>query len=87
MQKITLERLYIRVSEAGTADGLDDDLDLRIFQNGVEVLDEKMGGGMAGEVLGVEDVLHLNGFPRPAGHARCVAAEHLVHAAAHRAKA
>ena len=80
-------RLYIRVSEAGTADGLDDDLDLRIFQNGVEVLDEKMGGGMVGEVLGVEDVLHLNGFPRPAGHARCVAAEHLVHAAAHRAKA
>ena len=50
------------------------------------VLDEEMRGRVAGEILGVEDVLHLNGFPCPAGNARCIAAQHLVHAAANRAK-
>ena len=77
---------HIRVCEPGAADGLDHHLDLRVFQNGVEVLDEEMRGRVAGEILGVEDVLHLNGFPCPAGNARCIAAQHLVHAAANRAK-
>ena len=79
--------LDIRVSEAGAADGLDDDLYFGVFQNGVKILYKQLCGRMIREVFGVKDVLDLYRFACTAGDACGVAAEHLVHAAAHRAKA
>ncbi len=79
--------LDIGVRKAGAADGLHHHLDLRVFQNGIEVLDEEMRGRVAGEILGVKDVLDLHRLACAAGDTGGVAAEHLVHAAAHRAKA
>ena len=79
--------LDVRVSEAGAADGLDDDLHFGVFQNGVKILYKQLCGRMIREVLGVKDVLDLHRFACAVGDACGVAAEHLVHAAAHRAKA
>ena len=78
--------LDIGVGEAGAADGLDDDLHLRVFQNGIEVLDKQLCSRMSREILRVKDVLDLHRLACAAGDACGVAAEHLVHAAAHRAK-
>ena len=79
--------LDIGVCKAGAADGLHHHPDLRVFQNGIEVLDEEVCRRMSGEILGVKDVLDLHRLTGPAGNTGGVAAQHLVHAAAHRAKA
>ena len=79
--------LDVRVSEAGAADGLDDDLYFGVFQNGVKILYKQLCGLMIREVFGVKDVLDLYPFACTAGDACGVEAEPLVHAAAHRAKA
>ena len=79
--------LDIGVCKAGAADGLHHHPDLRVFQNGIEVLDEEVCRRMGGEILGVKDVLDLHRLTGPAGNTGGVAAQHLVHAAAHRAKA
>ena len=79
--------LDIGVCKAGAADGLHHHPDLRVFQNGIEVLDEEVCCRMSGEILGVKDVLDLHRLTGPAGNTGGIAAQHLVHAAAHRAKA
>ena len=78
--------LDIGVRKPRAADGLYHDADLRVFQDGVKVLNEQMGSRMIGEILGVQNVLDLHRLACPAGDTGCIAAEHLVHAAANRAK-
>ena len=79
--------LYIRVGKAGAADGLHHYPDLRILQNDIKVLDEQVCGRMTGKILRVQNILDLYRLTCTAGDTCSVAAQNLVHAAAHRAKA
>ena len=79
--------LNVWVSKTGAADGLHYHPDLRVLQDGVDALDEQVCSRVTRKILRVQDILDLHRLPGAARHARSVAAQHLVHAAAHRAKA
>ena len=56
---IHISGLDVGVCKAGAADGLHHHPDLRVFQNGIEVLDEEVCRRMSGEILGAVSYTHL----------------------------